>query len=237
VRKVVIGDATLYHGDCLEVIPRLPAVDIVVTSPPFNQFNFSKPSGMNRNSKWVARAVSGYADTMPEQAYQTYIRRRLDQCFKKCQGLLWLHHKVRYRKGVGLHPLRIFDYPLHAEIIWDRMWSMALNAKRFAPSHEGFYAFGVPHYWNSVNDASLQSVWRIKSTGDKLHPCVFPEKLIKPIIIASCPRGGIVLDPFAGTGRTGIVALKNSRRCILIEKQKKYFDRMCHDIKALYAAA
>lgn len=235
--KVIIGDATLYHGDCLDALGDVGKVDIVLTSPPYNtlqQQGHKNPSGVFKNNNWLKRAATNYSDEMPEGAYQRYLRDRLDACFAKVRGLMWINHKVRYRNKVGIHPLRMLPYPLHQEIIWDRASSMVLNGQRFAGSHEGVWAFGRPHYWNRVNDAVLRSVWRIRSVGDDLHPCIFPDALIQPIIVASCPERGIVLDPFAGTGRAGIVAIKNGRRCILIEKEKKNFNRIVRDIKALY---
>ena len=68
-----------------------------------------------------------------------------------------------------------------------------------------------------------RSVWKIATQPySAAHFATFPEKLIEPCIIAGCPKGGTVLDPFGGSGTTGRVALKNQRNAILIELNEKY---------------
>lgn len=63
-----------------------------------------------------------------------------------------------------------------------------------------------------------RDVWNVSTSGSKCeHFAVFPEKLIEPCILAGCPKGGIVLDPFLGSGTTAIVAEKLGRECIGIE--------------------
>jgi hypothetical protein len=68
-----------------------------------------------------------------------------------------------------------------------------------------------------------RSVWSIGSQPFKeAHFATFPPALIEPCILAGCPVGGIVLDPFAGAGTTGLVAALKGRNSILIEKNRKY---------------
>lgn len=68
-----------------------------------------------------------------------------------------------------------------------------------------------------------RSVWRIgPQPFSEAHFAVFPEKLVEPCIFAGCPHGGIVLDPFCGSGTTGIVALKSGRQFVGIELNPEY---------------
>ena len=70
-----------------------------------------------------------------------------------------------------------------------------------------------------------RSVWTIPTKPFKeAHFAVFPPDLIKPCILAGCPSGGIVLDPFFGAGTTGLVAMKNGRRFIGIELNEEYIE-------------
>lgn len=226
-QKVVIGGATLYHGDCMAVLPHLPSVDILVTSPPYNTLPTDPTgSGMHRGDSWIKKAANSYEDRLPEPTYQIWLRAVFDLCRPKVKGLVWINHKVRYRAREAIHPIRLFPYPLFAEIIWNRRGSMTLGAKRFAPSHEGFYGFGVPHYWNDMHNTKM-TVWDMGPGHDLLHPCPFPAKLIEPLIIASCPLRGTVLDPFMGVGTTGVVCTNHGRKFIGIEKEKKFFARAC----------
>ena len=70
-----------------------------------------------------------------------------------------------------------------------------------------------------------RTTWTINTQGSKeAHFAVYPEKLCKYPIKAGCPEGGIVLDPFMGSGTTGIVAIKQNKKFIGIELNKKYID-------------
>jgi DNA modification methylase len=68
-----------------------------------------------------------------------------------------------------------------------------------------------------------RDVWIVATQGSTIpHFAMFPEKLIEPCILAGCPEGGIVLDPFFGAGTTGVVAAKTGRNCIGIELNPTY---------------
>lgn len=70
-----------------------------------------------------------------------------------------------------------------------------------------------------------RDVWSVSTAGYKgAHFAVFPEKLIEPCILAGAPRGGIVLDPFMGSGTTAVTCLKNGRHYIGFELNEKYCD-------------
>ena len=240
MRRVVIGDATLYHGDCLDVLDALRRsrtlkADIVVTSPPYNHLQHGAGGGKFEGSKAVAKWHNGYADKMPEAEYQQWLVNRLQRARSVTQGVVWVNHKVRHRQGQAIHPLHFLRgpaFPLYCEVIWNRGGSMALNSKRFATSHEGIWGFGKPHYWNDQMNGRM-SVWNVNYEIDPGHPCVTPAKIIEPLIVASCPHRGIVLDPFCGTARVGRVALRTGRRFIWIEKDKKTFDNAVDSLRAL----
>ena len=68
-----------------------------------------------------------------------------------------------------------------------------------------------------------RSVWTVTTKSFKeAHFAVFPPDLIEPCILAGCKEGGIVLDPFAGSGTTGLVATNHNRNAVLCELSRKY---------------
>lgn len=70
-----------------------------------------------------------------------------------------------------------------------------------------------------------RSVWTIATQPYKeAHFATFPTALIRPCILAGCPMGGTVLDPFGGYGTTGEVAEMEGRNSILIELNQKYVE-------------
>jgi DNA modification methylase len=76
-----------------------------------------------------------------------------------------------------------------------------------------------------VENRNLRSVWRVPSHPfSGAHFATFPPKLIEPCLLAGCPVGGTVLDPFGGSGTVGMVAENNGRNSILIELNPKYVE-------------
>jgi hypothetical protein len=129
----------LISGDCLEALKAMPdgAVDIVVTSPPYNTLSkMTQGSGIFRDLSWIKKVNAiGYSDSRPEPDYQEWLRMVVAECLRVSKGLVWINHKVRYRKGVGIHPMRMFSFPLWCEVIWQRAGSMDFNKRRFPASH------------------------------------------------------------------------------------------------------
>jgi DNA modification methylase len=220
------GGVTIYHGDCREILPRITG-DIVVMSPPYNTLPQShKPSGLHAERKsginrWIKKASDGYSDAMPEDEYQKWLRGIIGLCLESARGLVWMNHKVRYREGAAIHPLQFLPFPVYAEVIWDRGISMALNCKRYAPSHEGIWGFGKPNYWDDSLNTRM-SVWRISPQRSDDHPCPYPMELVSPLIISSAKKGGLVIDPFMGSGTTLRAAKDLGRKAIGIEIEEKY---------------
>jgi DNA modification methylase len=68
------------------------------------------------------------------------------------------------------------------------------------------------------------SVWKISPQRSKTHPCPFPLEIARRPIISSCPVGGVVLDPFCGSGSTGVAAIESGRRFIGIEREAEYVE-------------
>jgi len=219
----------VYHCDALTLLRALPSgsVDCCIFSPPYNIQRSGSTSGIFANFTTrflIDEGYETYDDAMPELEYQQWLRDVVTECLRVSKGLVWVNHKTRFRDGEGIHPLRFLPFPLWSEVIWNRRVSMALNARKFAPSHEYVFGFGKPHYWNDVHN-TLMTVWNITSGAAYHfddHPCPYPEALIRPLIEASCPVGGVVLDPFMGRGTTGRVAVATGRQYIGCDLSAKY---------------
>ncbi len=221
------GAVQLYLGDCLEVLPTLApgSVDVCVSSPPYNMIPKRTPSGIYaEHSHKLNQGYSSHADNMPQDDYEKWVRDVFSECVRVCRGLVWVNHKCKFVDGQARHPVRFLPWEIHGEIVWDRGVSLTLNAKRYAPSHEVILAFGKPHYWSRVNDTKL-TVWRIgPETSVDGHPCPFPIEIPLRCIGSSCPVGGIVVDPFTGSGTTGVAAVRLGRRFIGVEIDPNYFE-------------
>ena len=101
-----------------------------------------------------------------------------------------------------------------------------------APILGGNHAGLVGKEWEENPKKNKRSVWTITTKPFKgAHFAVYPIKLIEPCILAGCPKGGVVLDPFSGSGTTGIVAINNGRNYIGLELNPEYAEMSLERIK------
>ena len=97
------------------------------------------------------------------------------------------------------------------------------NQRGSARAHAGGKTNGPMKAVNLGSKRNKRNVWTVTTKPFRgAHFATFPKDLIEPCIKAGCPEGGIVLDPFAGAGTTGLVAKENNRAAILIELNKEY---------------
>jgi len=238
IREEQIGPCRLILGDCLEVLPLIGrgSVDCAVTSPPYNQLGSRMPakaSGMHAETNWVSNTREvGYADDMEESDYQHWHNEVMGKCAAVIRdgGSLFVNHKCRWRETLCIHPVQwiaVHGARLRQEIIWRRAGSTTLNARMFAPNEERILWFicgNKKWTWNQPS-ASLLSVWDIAQDREANgHPCPFPEELPLRCIEAVTHEDDTVLEPFLGSGTTGVACIKTGRNFIGIEKEPKYFD-------------
>jgi DNA modification methylase len=114
---------------------------------------------------------------------------------------------------------------LRCDIIWHRPASSESVKDRPTHAHEYIFMFSKRqrYYYDrtamlSPTGANIQSVWRVSgSPFTGAHGAPFPAELIEPIVIASCPEGGTILDPFGGSGTVGLVSRQHRRHFVLID--------------------
>jgi hypothetical protein len=96
----------------------------------------------------------------------------------------------------------------------------SFNGKTEAMADTGQNAFRAMTEFRNKRD-----VWTVDTKPfPEAHFATFPEALILPCVLAGCPEGGMIVDPFSGTGTTALVAKKNGRKCIGIELNQYYID-------------
>jgi len=236
-----MDEIRLIHGDCLEVMATLDegSVDLIVTSPPYNQLGKRSPAtgtGILSGNAWVSKVASrGYADDMGEEDYRSWLGSVASGMLRVLRpgGSLFFNHKIRYRDKQMIHPLDyVRDWPgwtLRQEIVWDQAAAIAFNCGLFAPTDERIYWLVKPGADYEMNDgaAGMLSVWRVDRNRHikgsvKGHPCPFPVEIPARCIKALTKPGDLVLDPFAGSGSTLVACVKAGRRGIGIEIDPKY---------------
>ena len=232
-------------GDCIEVMQEMPAesVDLVFADPPYN---LQLHQELRRPDQTRVEAVNDEWDQFKDfAAYDSFTERWLSACRRllKPKATLWVigsYHNI-YRIGKILQDL---EYWLLNDVVWIKANPMPnFRGVRFTNAHETLvwaqkergasYTFNH-HAMKSLNeDLQMRSDWylpicsgseRLRNDGQRAHPTQKPEALIYRVILASSNPGDVVLDPFFGTGTTGVVAKRLHRDWIGIEREASYVE-------------
>jgi modification methylase len=239
--KVIIGNAELWHGDCREVLPLIENADIVVTSPPYNlgtspggQFGHWKDGGIRGgNGAWGGVAPTGIdygtTDALPHDVYREQQQRILRDCYRIVgeAGAIFYVHKPRPQRDGLLMPTELNPgIPLRQIVIWDRGSGFNRTPTYFVPSHEWVMVLAGPKF--RIATRNLDDVWRFPPDAGNTHPAPFPVALPERAITASNARS--VLDPYMGSGSTGVAARNCGAVFIGIERERRWFDVACERI-------
>jgi site-specific DNA-methyltransferase (adenine-specific) len=217
--QVTIGKATLYCGDCLEILPKLPKVDAVVTDPPY-----ALPT-MIAQGREMTRNVGDLS--IIETAFRVHAeawRRALKptgRAFVFCDGTSYPSlFRAAYRE---------FQLAL---LVWDK--GRIGMGREFRKSHELIlhgWLPDTPAFGDGVGRADILKHAPVPAEG-RDHPAEKPTALLSDLLRVS---GDLILDPFMGSGSTGVACVDLDRRFIGVEIERRYFDLACTRIEAAYA--
>ena len=230
----------LLLGDCLEVMARMPdeSIKAVVTSPPYN-LRTSSGNGMRdgRGGKWERAALlKGYAthaDKMPHAAYVGWQRRCLAEMMRllRPDGAIFYNHKWRVQHGRLQDRQDILaGFPVRQIIIWHRSGGINFNPGYYLPNYEVIYLIAKKDFTLAPKANALGTVWRIGQQTRTPHPAPFPPDLVRNCLAAV--EEGPILDPFIGSGTTGLVADERGLDWIGIDISPDYLDTAASRIAA-----
>jgi len=198
-----IGNAELYLGDALEILPMLGKVDCVVTDPPYGT---SFVGGYNRNGA----QIQGDDDLSVMIA-----------ALKQCpQDAIVFHAPRMSAKFYQQTPFM----PWYGAIAWDKRAPGMGGGLRY--QHECIALSGDPTRWSGM--FSVISVYR----NAKEHPHQKPVNTL--VHLLNNYNAKSILDPFMGSGTTGVACAKLGRRFIGIEIEERYFQIACERIQKAY---
>lgn len=218
---------TITQGDCLAEMAKMAdgSVDLIFTSPPYNLGQGARGFG----SLWKqAKLKYGYAshpDNMPHAEYVAWQKRFLLECWRLIpeDGAIFYQHKNRIQKGVLRTPHDLNPgLPLRQILIWHRGNGMNFSDSFLTPTHEVIYVFAKPGF-RFKKGHGLKDVLHVEPERNNPHPAPFPVELPRRIIAAT--KAKVILDPFAGSGTTGVAALTEGRRFIGIELDPGYVEQ------------
>jgi modification methylase len=244
-RSIDIGAGNrIIEGDCIEALSALPSgsVDLVFADPPYN---LQLGGELLRPNNTRVDGVSQDWDKFDDFAtYDRFSRAWLKECRRvlKPDGAIWVigsYHNI-FRLGSALQDL---GYWLLNDVIWVKTNPMPnFKGTRFTNAHETLIwasrsqaskpTFNYDSLKAFNEDLQMRSDWLIPicsgperlrdDGGRKAHPTQKPEALLRRVIMATTKPGGLVLDPFFGTGTTGAAARSLGRHFIGIERDPDY---------------
>lgn len=207
-----IGDCQLFLGDCREILPTLPKVDAVVTDPPYG-IGFEKGAGGNGAQPKARRRDYGpiVGDDTP---------------FDPTPWLQFPHVILWGANHFSKH------LPHGRWLAWNKLGDL-----------QPWDSFSdVEFAWQNTRakDAIYSLLWKGLCQADKAnnglrgHPTQKPIKLMEWCLEQLPISARTILDPFMGSGTTGVACVKLGRKFIGIEIEEKYFDIACRRIEEAY---
>lgn len=235
---------TLYHGECMDMLGSIADCDAIITDPPYeetslewDQWPAGWPSLISRSSTqlWCFGSFRMFMEKAPEFAE-----------WKLAQDIIWEKQNgsgLRNDRFRRVHELAAHFYQGKWEDLYHdtprvpappgsfkKPLKRSTKPQHFGGLSAGNYSYGEDRLQRSVIKAN--NCHRYAN-----HPTQKPVSIVAPLISYSVPPGGLVLDPFAGSGTTGRVAKDTGRRAILIEKKESNCEiiacRMSQEVLAL----
>jgi DNA modification methylase len=212
-RVETIGRATLYLGDCRDILSTLQPVDLVCTDPPYG---IGEAGG---NAAKRQRKVGGNSKALADQ--RVYDALNWDNEPIDASAMAMVRHAGRWQIIFGGN---YYDCPAaKCWLVWDKVngendfadcelaWTNLPKAVRL-----------IRYMWNGM--------LREKGAQRGDHPTQKPLEVMK-WCIGQAPHNETVLDPFMGSGTTGVAAIQMGKSFIGIEREERYFDAACRRIR------
>jgi DNA modification methylase len=199
-------DVVIFNADCREVIPTLDKVDAVVVDPPYGIEEITKHYGRGmiriHNDKNLNCTIDAF----------DLIQKKFDN--------IWLAAFYSSRiSPVFFEAMKSFKY--FGEVIWNKRTIGLGTAIRYQHENVAFFTLGQPPELKSIS--SVQTFTRLSYDRKRtVHPHEKPDSLMYNLCDAI--PGKIILDPFCGTGSTGVAAAQLRRGFVGIEYDPKFYD-------------
>lgn len=209
-REVQIGDCRLLLGDCLEILPTLGKVDAVVTDPPY---------GLN-GAKTDKNAYSTFSDRPDEVKQLVYAVIE----WGNYQRLIMTPGQSMMFQYPEPTAVGVFYYPAGSGSC---SWGFV--------GWQPIFYYGKDPYLQDGKGRAANSFYSTEPAEKNGHPCPKPIGQWKRLMNRSTRQGEVILDPFMGSGTTGVACAKLGRKFIGIEIDEDYFDIACKRIRDAYA--
>ena len=228
-------------GDCLSILPSLPrsAFDCCIADPPFNM---SQKKGLG----WAFSSHITMQESWDIFSKDEYFQFTLDWVTEvlrvvKPNGNIFIFGSFHNIFTLGFILQNIFDRRIITQIVWYkpnaqpnitcRMFTESTEFILWAVNNESKKAKNWTFNYETMkamnNNKQMRNMWEIPLTKKSekkhgKHPSQKPVQVVERLVLAGTDEGNLILDPFSGTGTTGIVAEKLNRKWVMIEKEEEY---------------
>lgn len=214
---------TIYNGDCLEILPTLGPVDLVLTDPPYGAVN-RKSSGLRNLDKADANT-----ETFSVPEFSSLIFPLFTTAYVWCGTEQISGFRESFVNGGATTRLAIWEKTNPSPMNGDRLWLSSVEACVFARKAKAYFS-----------GFCESPVWRGPICEEQQHPTQKPVWLFRKLILRSCPEGGTVLDPCMGSGTTLAAAKELGRKAIGIDLSEHYCEiaakRLSQEVLSLECA-
>tara|TARA_R110000737_G_scaffold234779_1_gene247671 strand:+ start:329 stop:1006 length:678 start_codon:yes stop_codon:yes gene_type:complete len=211
----------LYKGDCLEVMKKIESnsVDCLITDPPYavitggknNGKNHKRPKGiLNENSELMGN-IPPFNDWLKE-VYRVMKNKSHGYCMTNTKNLIKMSQEI---ENVG--------FKIHNFLVWQKNNCTPSQYYMKNCEYTIFFRKGNAKYINDIGGSKTVHSFN-NIIGNKEHPTQKPVDLMEFYVRNSTKENEIVLDPFMGSGTTGVAAKQTNRNFIGIEQDEKYFN-------------
>lgn len=226
-RKEIIGDATLYLGNAMDIMPALPKSHLAVSDVPYALTT----GGVSKSSKTMSGifAMHNYSNdgqlVMATVPFPDMMSALYAALVDDADCYVMANDK-------NVHPLTSASldagFSFHNLLVWDKVTP---TANRWYMKNLEFTLYLWKGRAKTINNPSSKQL--IRGGIDKItgHPTEKPVYLMAEYILNSSAPGEIVIDPFVGSGTTGVAALQLGRKFVGIEINETFFDVACERMR------
>ena len=240
--KVVIGNATLFRGDCMEILPTLGKVDLTFTSPPYNMRTRVRNGEYTERETGAhfSRKYDNFHDALPVGEYYEFHKQTISMMLERSNTVMINWQVVTGSKEAWFRIMGDFCRQIKDVIIWDKGFGEpAMHENIINRGHEQILVMengavaGRECSHSQFGRGKMQDIWRISRTKEVIdgHSATFPVGLPSKAIQGWVQDDGVVLDPFMGSGTTGVACMNLDRKFIGIEIDERYFQIACERIE------
>ena len=225
-RKEIIGNAELWLGDCLEVMQALEPVDHIICDPPYEAALHNARSHLSKLRKDGCPEMQEINFTAIDEIRDAYVSASVPLCNGWFIAFCTVEGARPWADAINVSPMKY-----KRSCVWVKPDSTPqLNGQGPAQGAEVFVvAWGGQGHarWNAGGKRGVYThlVNNPERTG--LHPTEKPRRLMSEIVADFTNPNQTILDPFMGSGTTGVAAVMAGRRFIGIEQNPEYFELAC----------